>query len=68
MEWIVFDFYFYLICIEIGFFKNFKECARSPCNGNHFSSKYICRSVCLSCPKMRRRNYVRACSRSVFGR
>ena len=24
--------------IEIGFFKNFKECARSPCNGNHFSS------------------------------
>ena len=35
------DFYFYLICIEIGFFKNFKECARSPCNGNHFSSKYI---------------------------
>ena len=22
----------------IGVFKNFKECARSPCNGNHFSS------------------------------
>ena len=41
MEWIVFDFYLYLICIEIGFFKNFKECARSPCNGNHFSSIYI---------------------------
>ena len=28
----------YLIRIEIGFFKNFKECARSPRNGNHFSS------------------------------
>ena len=27
-----------LIWIEIGVFKNFKECARSPCNGNHFSS------------------------------
>ena len=27
-----------LIWIEIGFFKNFKECARSPCNGNRFSS------------------------------
>ena len=25
--------------IEIGVFKNFKECARSPCNGNHFSSR-----------------------------
>ena len=23
--------------------------------------------VCLSCPKMRRRNYVRACSKSVLG-
>ena len=31
--------YLYLITIEIGVFKNFKECARSPCNGNHFSSK-----------------------------
>ena len=29
---------YYLIRIEIGVFKNFKECARSPCNGNHFSS------------------------------
>ena len=28
----------YLIKIEIGFFKKFKECARSPRNGNHFSS------------------------------
>ena len=27
-----------LIWIEIGVFKNFKECARSPCDGNHFSS------------------------------
>ena len=27
-----------LIWIEIGVFKNLKECARSPCNGNHFSS------------------------------
>ena len=25
-----------LIWIEIGVFKNFKECARLPCNGNHF--------------------------------
>ena len=24
-------------------------------------------SVCLSCPKMRRQNYVRACSKSVLG-
>ena len=32
------DLYLYLIRIEIGVFKNFKECARSPCNGNHFSS------------------------------
>ena len=31
----------YLIRIEIGVFKNFKECARSPCNGNHFSSIYV---------------------------
>ena len=29
-----------LIRIEIGVLKNFKECARSPCNGNHFSSLY----------------------------
>ena len=29
---------YYLIRIEIGVLKNFKECARSPCNGNHFSS------------------------------
>ena len=27
--------------IEIGVFKNFKECARSPRNGNHFSSIYM---------------------------
>ena len=32
------ELYLYLIRIEIGVFKNFKECARSPCNGNHFSS------------------------------
>ena len=37
--------FLYLIRIEIGVFKNFKECARSPCNGNHFSS--ICRYVCM---------------------
>ena len=30
-----------LIWIEIGVFKNFKECARSPCNGNHFSSGFV---------------------------
>ena len=30
--------YLYLIRIEIGVFKIFKECARSPCNGNNFSS------------------------------
>ena len=35
------ELYLYLIRIEIGVFKNFKECARSPCNGNHFSS-YTC--------------------------
>ena len=28
---------------------------------------YICVSVCLSCPKMRRRNYIRSCSMSVLG-
>ena len=38
MEWIVFGFDLDLIWIEIGVFKNFKECAHSPCNGNHFSS------------------------------
>ena len=40
MEWIWIGFGFDLdsIWIEIGVFKNFKECARSPCNGNHFSS------------------------------
>ena len=32
------ELHLYLIRIEIGVFKNFKECARSPCNGNHFSS------------------------------
>ena len=35
----------YLIRIEIGFFKNFKECARSPRNGNHFSSTIAKRST-----------------------
>ena len=35
------EFYLYLR-IEIGVFKNFKECARSPCNGNHFSSRVRC--------------------------
>ena len=30
-----------LIWIEIGVFKKFKECARSPCNGNHFSSHCV---------------------------
>ena len=35
MEWN--ELYLDLIWIEIGVFKNFKECARSPCNGNHFS-------------------------------
>ena len=38
----------YLIRIEIGVFKTFKECARSPCNGNHFSS--IPLSVSPLCP------------------
>ena len=38
MEWIGFGFDLDLIWIEIGVFKNFKECARSPCNGNHCSS------------------------------
>ena len=46
MEWIGFEFDLDLIWIEIGVFKNFKECARSPCNGNHFSSivgmSYVC--------------------------
>ena len=32
------ELYLYLIRIEIGVFKNFKECARLPHNGNHFSS------------------------------
>ena len=47
MEWIGFGFDLDLIWNEIGIFKNFKECAHSPCNGNHFSS--IC-YVCLSWP------------------
>ena len=38
MEWIGFGFVLDLIWIEIGVFKNFKECARSPSIGNHFSS------------------------------
>ena len=36
MEWIGFGFDLDLIWIEIGVFKNFKECARSPCNGTIF--------------------------------
>ena len=36
-----------LIWIEIGVFKNFKECARSPYNGNHFSSGYMFGSASL---------------------
>ena len=40
MEWIGFGFDLDLIWIEIGVFKNFKECARLPCNGNHFSSLF----------------------------
>ena len=39
MEWIGYGFDLDLIWIEIGVFKKFKECARSPCNGNYFSSK-----------------------------
>ena len=35
-----------------------------PCNKSYI---YIYMSVCLSCPKIRRRNYVRACSKSVLG-
>ena len=34
------ELYLYLR-IEIGVFKKFKECARSPCNGNHFSSNSV---------------------------
>ena len=40
MEWIGYGLDLDLIWIEIGVFKNFKECARSPCNGNHFSSSH----------------------------
>ena len=32
------ELYLYLIRIEIGVLNFFKECARSPCNGNYFSS------------------------------
>ena len=46
MEWIGFRFDLDLIWIEIAVFKNFKECARSPCNGNHFSSMYVYSYVC----------------------
>ena len=38
MEWIGFGFDLDLIWIEIGISNFFKECACSPCNGNHFSS------------------------------
>ena len=40
MEWIGFVFDWNLIWIEIGVLNFFKECALSPCNGNHFSSSY----------------------------
>ena len=42
MEWIGRGFDLDLIWIEIGVFHYFKECARSPCNGNHFSSITFC--------------------------
>ena len=45
IEWIEFGFDLDLIWIEIGVFKSFKECARSPCNGNHFSS-ILCACIC----------------------
>ena len=45
MEWIGFGFDLDLIWIEIGVFKNFMECAHSPCNGNHFSSIYYYKQV-----------------------
>ena len=41
------ELYLYLIRIEIGVFKNFKECARSPRNGKHFSS-YVCVIILMS--------------------
>ena len=41
------ELYLYLIRIEIGVFKNFKECARSPCNGNHFPSRKVIRKFVL---------------------
>ena len=44
------ELYLYLIRIEIGVFKNFKECARSPCNGNHFSS--ISREISIEHPSV----------------
>ena len=38
-----------IIWIEIGFLKHFKECARLPCNGNHFTLSgnliTLCRGV-----------------------
>ena len=49
MEWVGFGFDLDLIWIEIGVFKNFKECARSPCNGNHFSSWASEASPTLGC-------------------
>ena len=42
------ELYLYLSRIEIGVLKNFKECARSPCNGNHFSSIVACSQTLLS--------------------
>ena len=43
------ELYLYLVRIEIGVFKNFKEYARSPCNGNHFSSWASEASPTLGC-------------------
>ena len=43
MEWIEFGFNLDLIWIVIGVLKFFKECARSPCNWNHFLSSGLLR-------------------------
>ena len=51
MEWIGFGFDLDLIWIEIAVLKNFKECARSPCNGNHFSSN-IYREISIEHPNV----------------
>ena len=38
-----------IIWIEIGVFKNFKECTRLPCNGNHFCS--VCLGLLIDKPR-----------------